>query len=120
MNVFLSGGTHNAWHDVVKAAFPDHYFFDPRTLASLDMRTIAETERRWLDECDVIFFYLERDNPSGLGSAFEVGYCVANSRPVIFVDERRNSHTEWLGIHCDHVAFDLDTGLDLLRKILQR
>jgi nucleoside 2-deoxyribosyltransferase len=120
MKVFLSGGTRNAWHDRVKAAFPVHEFFDPRTLARLDMRTIAETERRWLDECDVLFFYLEQDNPSGLGSAFEVGYSVANSKPVVFVDERRNSHTEWLGIHCNYVEFELEAGIRTLGRLLDK
>lgn len=118
MKIFLSGGTHGNWHDVVKGRFTGHIFFDPRSLSHLDMETIARTERQWLDECDVLFFYLEADNPSGLGSAFEVGYCVANSRPVVFVDEKRNTHTEWLGIHCDRTAHSLDDGIDILREFI--
>src|SRR4030095_9713601 len=74
-SVFLSGGTHGDWQDKVRAQFDHTEFFDPRTLKGQDMRTIAETEMGWLHRTDFLFFYLEASNPSGLGSAFEVGHC---------------------------------------------
>lgn len=117
MRVFLSGGTHGGWQDRVIEAFPDLDFFDPRTLRPRSMREIAETERGWLDKSDCLFFYFESDNPSGLGSAFEVGYCRAKGIPVIFVDEKRTSHTEWLGIHCIGTYHTLEEGLQALRRL---
>ena len=117
MRVFLSGGTRGDWQDKVKAAFPDgeHSFFDPRTLRHLELREIAATERSWLDQCDVLFFYLEASNPSGLGSAFEVGFCTAKGIPVVFIDEKQTTHTQWLGFHCTLLAATLAAGIDALR-----
>jgi nucleoside 2-deoxyribosyltransferase len=84
------------------------------------MRVIAETERKWLDDTDIVFFYFEASNPSGLGSAFEVGYAVARGIPVIFVDEKLTSHSEWLGVHCDEVYRDIATGLNALTRWVDR
>lgn len=114
MKVFLSGGTHGDWQEGVLKKFPMVTFFDPRTLAQETMRTIATTERVWLDECDLLFFYFETGNPSGLGSAFEVGYAVAKNIPVIFVDEKQTTHSEWLSIHCTEVFHNLQDGLQAL------
>lgn len=120
MNIFLSGGTHGGWQDEVIHRFSGVSFFDPRTLRGLTMREIAETERDWLDITDCLFFYFEQSNPSGLGSAFEVGYCRAKGIPTIFIDEKKTSHSEWLGIHCDVVFFDLKSGLTALGDFIAR
>ena len=82
------------------------------------MTDIANIEREWLDSSDAVLFYFEESNPSGLGSAFEVGYAVAKGKPVVFIDEKHTSHTEWLGVHCNYVTRDLDDGIDALRKII--
>jgi len=114
MKIFLSGGTHGDWQDRVRLRLSDQYFYDPRSLRGKPMREIAETEMSWLNSSDCLFFYFELSNPSGLGSAFEVGYCRARGIPIIFVDEKKTSHTEWLGYHCTHYVASLEEGLDLL------
>lgn len=121
LNVFLSGGTKGDWQDKVKNAIPDCFCFDPRDAGKLDtMKAIAELERDWLDSCDILFFYFENSNPSGLGSAFEVGYIVSKGIPVIFVDEKKTSHSEWLGVHCNEVFHDLDNGISSLKKYVKK
>jgi nucleoside 2-deoxyribosyltransferase len=84
------------------------------------MMDIATAERRWLDNTDVVFFYFEQTNPSGLGSAFEVGYAVARGIPVIFVDEKQTSHSKWLAVHCNEVYSDLESGIRALAQFLAR
>jgi nucleoside 2-deoxyribosyltransferase len=121
VSIFLSGGTHSSWRDGIFSAFADERYYDPMTLSDVsDMAVIARTEREWLDATDVLFFYFEESNPSGLGSAFEVGYAVAKGIPVIFVDEKHTSHSEWLGVHCDVVVHDLASGIVALREELTR
>jgi nucleoside 2-deoxyribosyltransferase len=120
MKVFLSGGTHGDWQDRVMSAVAEAEFFDPRTVSGEAMNRIANTERRWLDECDVVLVYLEQSNPSGLGSAFEIGYAVANAKPVVFVDERRDGHTEWLGVHCLTRLLTLQEGIEFLKGLCAR
>lgn len=115
LRVFLSGGTHSDWRSEVRRRIRNVEFYDPQTLSGHEsMQVIADTERGWLDETDIVLFYLEKTNPSGLGSAFEIGYAVAKGIPVIFVDEKRTSHTEWLGVHCTKVAHELVEGISAL------
>lgn len=117
MKIFLSGGTHGDWQDQVKKAFANEYFFDPREASSMKtMREIAELERSWLDKCDIVFFYFEKSNPSGLGSAFEIGYCISKGIPVIMVDEKMTSHSEWLSVHCNIVCNSFENGIVELKK----
>jgi len=117
--VFLSGGTKSNWQDKIKLAVPGCIFYDPREAGKLDtMKEIAILEREWLDKTDILFFYFESSNPSGLGSAFEVGYCIAKGIPVIFIDEKKSTHTEWLGIHCNTVCSDLESGIISLKKYI--
>ena len=118
VRVFLSGGTRGDWQDRVIAACPNAEYWDPRTLREEDMTDIATTERRWLDESELVFVFIEEDNPSGLGSAFEMGYAIAKSKPVLFVDEKRTRHTEWLGVHCLQTAHSFDQGIALLQHAL--
>jgi nucleoside 2-deoxyribosyltransferase len=118
--IFLSGGTHGSWQDKVMRRLKDAEFFDPRTLRNQPMDLIAKTERAWLDLTDCLFFYFAADNPSGLGSAFEVGYCVANNIPVIFVDEKHTTHSQWLGVHCSQVFFSFEEGLDALETFINQ
>lgn len=120
MKIFLSGGTHGDWQDRVIESLRSGgvQFYDPRSLRDQPMQQIALTERRWLDECDCLFFYFEASNPSGLGSAFEVGYCIAKGTPVIYVDEQHTSHSEWLSYHCDAVADNLTDGIARLKHIV--
>lgn len=98
------------------AECPTAEYWDPRTLREEEMTDIATTERRWLDECDLVFVFIEKDNPSGLGSAFEMGYAIAKSKPVLFVDEKQSRHTEWLGVHCLQTTDSFDEGIALLRR----
>lgn len=120
IKIFLSGGTRGDWQDKVKEHFSDLeniHFHDPRFFPQgTSMKEIAETERNWLHDSDVVFFFFEETNPSGIGSAFEVGYAVAHNIPVIFVDRKNTSHTEWLGVHCSLVFSDLNQGIAALRE----
>lgn len=118
--VFLSGGTRAPWRDRVVQSLGGVTFFDPKTLwGAPTMAQIANTERAWLDKSDAVFFYFEESNPSGLGSAFEVGYAVARGMPVVFVDEKQTHYTEWLGTHCSYVTHDLTDGIKALHRILE-
>jgi nucleoside 2-deoxyribosyltransferase-like protein len=118
MRIFLSGGTRGLWQDQVISELSGAEFFDPRTLRSLEMRDIAATELRWLESTDCLFFYFEAQNPSGLGSAFEVGYCYARGIPIVFVDEKKTSHTQWLAYHCNRVYYTFDEGITALRGLI--
>lgn len=121
MKVFLSGSTNAIWQDRVIARCPENVtWFDPRTLSTQPMRDIALTERQWLDDCDIVFLYLDPSNPSGLGSAFEVGYAFAYGKHILFVDEQQTEHTRWLASHCAETVTSLEDGIQALEALLAR
>lgn len=116
MKVFLSGGTHGGWQSRVIGDCREFDFYDPRQVKGTEMKDIAAEERGWIDESDIVFVYLEASNPSGLGSAFEMGYAVASRIPIIYVDEKQTSHTEWIGVYTAARVRTLDEGIALLKS----
>lgn len=99
LKTYLAGGLRSGWQDKWIAEHPGEHYFDPRELndGSKSMRRIAQIEMRWLRECDEVYAYFERDNPSGIGLAFECGYARALGKPVTLVDETDNP---WLAAAC--------------------
>ena len=69
MKVYLSGGMRSGWQDKVIAECPGLEFIDPRDHGLHSSMEYMLSVRR----CDILFAYLEKDNPSGLGLALEVG-----------------------------------------------
>ena len=65
--------------------FPDHSFFDPRTVSDMPYKKMAEIERNWLDQSDIVFAYLNESNPYGYGTCFEIGYAVAKKKMIIYI-----------------------------------
>lgn len=119
MRVYLAGGLKSDWQDHVMSAVPDVSYFDPRTLNTLtrpagaaqSYGAIAFHERAWLEQCHIVFAYLERDNPSGVGLAAELGYAVALHKQVILVDEWNNSYSRWLQSFVGGIGVRLDIGV---------
>ena len=66
IKVYLAGGFHSGWQDLVKARTSNLGFFDPREY-KLDT---AELYTAWdlnaIRESDWVFAYLEKSNPGGL------------------------------------------------------
>lgn len=118
MRVFLSGGTRTPWRLPIKKIVQNVEWFDPMDLPKdMPMSYYASEELLWLNKSDVVLFFFEQSNPSGIGSAFEVGYAVAKGKTVIFVDQKRTSHTEWLSAQCSFTFYDLDQAVEKLVEL---
>jgi nucleoside 2-deoxyribosyltransferase len=88
MKIYLAGGFHSGWQDKIKSALPQYNYFDPMNDA--DQRfayrwTVQEIEA--MKTCDLVIAYFERDNPSGLGLAKEIGWATILNIPVWYIDE---------------------------------
>jgi ubiquinone/menaquinone biosynthesis C-methylase UbiE/nucleoside 2-deoxyribosyltransferase len=118
MRIFLSGDTRTAWQSELINRFPHDTFFDPRTLSEKTYREMAETERAWLDQSDLVFAYLNQTNPYGFGTCFEIGYAVANKKIIIYVDEKQVSSSQWIGEHLKYVYKSLEEGISKLAELL--
>lgn len=120
MKVFLSGDTRSDWQSDVMRRFPGHSFFDPRTLSNKPYKEMAETELAWVDQSDIVFAYLNKNNPYGYGTSFEIGYSVANKKIVIYVDEKQVSSSKWVSEHPVYSFDTLDKGIAKLEELLNR
>lgn len=116
--VYLSGGMHSGWQDVVKAAVPDADYFDPREhgLAKAEDYTRWDTDA--IKESELMFAFLEESNPSGAGLAYEVGYALASGVHVIFVCEKRDRYFDIVKSASHECYTTLANGIEALQKVV--
>lgn len=88
MKVYLSGGMRSGWGEIVRAVLPDVTFLNPAHHALKRPSEYTLWDMVAIESCDVVLAYLEKDNPSGLGLAFEIGYARGLRKPVLFVNEK--------------------------------
>ncbi len=86
--VYLSGGLRSNWQDLAIRECKNTSFFDPRRHGLSEPDQYAVWDLHFVKECDIVFAYMERDNPSGYGLALEVGYAKALGKTVILANER--------------------------------
>jgi len=124
--VFLSGGTHTDWQgQVIMAIHGIAEFFDPRTISHVKDAE-AYTWRNLIEvrDSDIVFAYMEADNPSGLGLAVEVGYAVGLGKLVILVDDKSETDPQFeryfaIVRNAAHsVPPTLDEGIELLLTLV--
>lgn len=87
--VYLSGGMKSGWQDKMPKT-EDVIYFDPRkdSPQNQTMQQFVEADIKAVKNSDVIFCYMEKDNPSGLGATWECAVAVENNIPVITVWEK--------------------------------
>jgi nucleoside 2-deoxyribosyltransferase len=121
--VYLAGGFKSNWQKIVKdSVVMGVEYLDPREkelLAPWNVEKSSVWDKHKIRECDIVFAYMERTNPSGFGLAAEIGYAHGLGKTVILVLEKNHS------VHKDHylefltkmadITFDtLDDGLTFL------
>lgn len=120
--VFLSGGLESNWRDKVIAEIPGIEFYDPRSHKLQSPRQYAIWDIHHITRANILFGYMEKDNPSGYGLATEIGYARGLGKTVILVDERSQIDKQF-GTYfaivretSDMVLESLDEGIALLKK----
>lgn len=89
--VFLSGGMRNSnWQQKVidflgKEKFT---FFNPREHNLSKPEEYSLWDLKYVRECDILFAYLEKNNPSGIGLSLEVGYAHGLGKTIVLVNEK--------------------------------
>jgi len=126
LKIYLSGGMRLEWREKIKQLGPsmatylnpcDHGYDDPKLYSAWDARAV--------DACDILFAYLEADNPSGYGMVAEIGRACVQGKLIIFVDEKTaqdRSEARYLPIvrEWSHIVVDtLDEGIDHLQKFAE-
>jgi nucleoside 2-deoxyribosyltransferase len=94
MKIYLAGGFRTGWQDEVIEGLPSHEFLDPREHKMHDPRAYTERDKEMIDECDLVFAYMESSNPGWPNMAFEIGYAHAKGKRIILINEKSRRFAE--------------------------
>ncbi|MGD0819367.1 MAG: nucleoside 2-deoxyribosyltransferase domain-containing protein [Desulfomonilia bacterium] len=123
MVIYLAGGFTSNWQSDVIKLNPSLSFLDPRNHQLSETLQYTNWDLQAIRKSDLIFAYLEKNNPGGYALALEIGYAKALGKHIIFVDEKSKSNDEiskYLAmIHaCADVTFNtLNEGILYLAKL---
>jgi len=118
MRVYLSGGMQSNWQEKVIQEVPDIEFSNPATHGLEQPEQYTAWDLFKVAQSDIVFAYLEKDNPSGVGLALEIGYAKALGKLIIFVDEKEEPRFEIVK-HTSTVVFNnLEDGIQFLRRFV--
>ncbi len=117
--VYLAGGMHSTWQDLVMARVPGCTYLDPRQHGLVRPAAYTAWDMRAIRSSDIVFAYLASDNPSGFGLAFELGYARALGKYVIFVNEREaDMRLGMLTASADFCTSKLESGVRRLKRVV--
>lgn len=95
--VYLAGGMRSNWRKQVQNGCQGLDFVSPVD-KEVDYEMSAEEYGAWdlhyLREVDIVFGYMERTNPSGIGLACELGYAYGKDTTVVLVLEDESEYFE--------------------------
>lgn len=119
MKVYLAGGFRSGWQKKVKEMAPVAHYLDPSTSGLTDPVGYTKWDLAAIDGCDVIFAYMEEDNPGGYALGLEIGYAKAQDKFIIFINEKTsiNRYVPMLTAVASTVCADLIEGAAELRKL---
>jgi len=132
MKVYLAGGMRSDWQDKVIDSLnlvddePAFTFFDPRSKQpgnaerKLSLEEYGTWDLTYIKQCDIVFGYMERTNPSGVGMACELGYAYGVGKTVILVLESDHETQEDRYLNfmkkVSHVVYNnLEDGINYLK-----
>ena len=87
--VYLAGGHTSDWREKVKSIYLGYNieFIDPKLKPDKHWTEYATWDVHYIKQCDILFAYMEKTNPSGYGMSAEMGYAKALNKTVIFIIE---------------------------------
>ncbi len=105
--VYLAGGMRGEWREQIKKECKGLIIFCPVDKESSQTMTVDEYgtwDLHYIKQADIVFGYMERTNPSGIGLACEMGLAYGLGKTVILVLEKNSQHFA-------------DENLEFLRKV---
>jgi nucleoside 2-deoxyribosyltransferase len=90
--IYLAGGMNSNWQLKLLEKFHTEFvFFNPRDHSLDDSKQFSEWDLFYVKRADIVFAFMEKDNPSGIGLTLEVGVANALGKLIILVDEKSSS-----------------------------
>jgi nucleoside 2-deoxyribosyltransferase len=89
LSIYLAGGMSSNWQQKIINKFKnDFIIFNPRDHELDNSIEYTEWDLFYVKNADILFAFMEKDNPSGFGLTVEVGYAKALGKLIILVDEK--------------------------------
>lgn len=121
-SVYLAGGFGSEWQEkVMKACINEFTFFNPKSHNLKDTDEYKVWDLHYVKRCDILFGFIEEDNPYGLGLALEIGYAKGLDKTIILVDQKSQKSEKFeryfkiVRSTADIIFEDLDKGIDYLK-----
>lgn len=97
--IYLAGGMRTGWQDTIKATLADlgHpiIWLDPRASGLTDPAAYTAWDLTAVAKADLVFAFLETENPGGAGLAMECGFAAARNIPYILVDPQERPDSRY-------------------------
>jgi nucleoside 2-deoxyribosyltransferase len=119
--VYLAGGFNSDWRNVVIDKLytkSNNIFYDPKSKPDKHWSEYGTWDVHFIKQCDIVFAYMEKTNPSGYGLSAELGYAKALNKTVILVLEpghEKDKYFQFLKQFADVVYETLDEGIEFLK-----
>lgn len=124
--VYLAGGMNESnWQQKVIDQIGKHnfVFYNPREHSLTNSTEYTFWDLFYVKQSDILFAYMQEDNPSGIGLTLEIGYARAMDKSIILVDERSAIDEAFANRfkivrESSTIVFDnLNDGIEFLKKI---
>ena len=120
--IYLAGGMKSDWQEKVKKVI-DAEFYDPKPKEvgkNLTLEEFGTWDLHNIKKCDLVFAYMERTNPSGIGMSVEIGFAKALGKTIILCLEENNEkikdrYLEFMKNVSDVVFNDFEDAINYLR-----
>ena len=125
IRIYLAGGMNTFdWQRLVKSRLTSKQFvfFNPREHGLTDSTEYTMWDLFYVKKCDILFAYMQSDNPSGIGLTLEVGFARALDKTIILIDEKSDVDTvfakkfEIVRESASKVYNNLEDGITFLSK----
>lgn len=91
--VYLSGGLNKSdWQGLLieNVGKEGYVYFNPREHNLEHSKEYTIWDLYYVRNSDIVFAYMQKENPSGYGLTLEIGLAAALGKPIILIDERSN------------------------------
>lgn len=122
--VYLIGGFHSGWNEVVKEGLPDWQILDPRETGLNTAEMFTPVDLGMIEHSNAVLAYLECANP-GLNGYFELGYAKRAGKKIVIVIEpgffkAKGIPERYVGMaleSSDFVTYSLNDGVEFLHDM---
>lgn len=87
--IYLAGGMKSGWQERIIKRFNGQFtFYNPAKHGLVNSSEYTTWDMHHVKHCDILFAFMESNNPSGIGLTLEVGFAKSLNKTIILIDEK--------------------------------